>query len=53
MIKSIVIDTNPYSAYKRGETEALAVVKDAETIVFSPIVFAELIILRGVRIVEL
>ena len=42
MIKSIVIDTNAYSAYKRGEADALAVVKDAQTIVFSPVVFAEL-----------
>ncbi|MEO0583829.1 MAG: PIN domain-containing protein, partial [Bacteroidota bacterium] len=42
MIRSIVIDTNAYSAYKRGETDALEVVQKAETIVFSPVVFAEL-----------
>ncbi len=42
MIRSIVIDTNAYSAYKRGEKGALEVVREAETIVFSPAVFAEL-----------
>jgi tRNA(fMet)-specific endonuclease VapC len=42
MIKSIVIDTNAYSAFKRGEKDALEVIKDAEMIVFSPVVLGEL-----------
>lgn len=42
MSKSVVIDTNAYSAYKRGEKAAIQVIKEAQTIVFSPIVLGEL-----------
>lgn len=43
MNKSVVIDTNAYSAYKRGEKAAIEVIKEAQTIVFSPIVLGELL----------
>lgn len=42
MIKSVVIDTNAYSAYKRGDKDAVEVVKRVDTIVFSPTVLGEL-----------
>lgn len=43
MIQSVVIDTNAYSAYKRGDENALKVIKAVESIVFSPTVLGELL----------
>lgn len=42
-MKSVVIDTNAYSAFKRGEIDAVDVVKVAEVIVFTPTVLGELL----------
>jgi predicted nucleic acid-binding protein len=42
-MKSVVIDTNAYSAFKRGEIDAIDVVTIAEVIVFTPTVLGELL----------
>ncbi|MEM8898149.1 MAG: type II toxin-antitoxin system VapC family toxin [Bacteroidota bacterium] len=42
MNSSFVIDTNAYSAFKKGHKPALEIIKKADNIVFSPIVLAEL-----------
>jgi len=44
----IFIDTNTYSAFKKGEEEAVNVILTADIIVLSPIVYGELI--AGFRI---
>ncbi|MEM6767858.1 MAG: type II toxin-antitoxin system VapC family toxin [Bacteroidota bacterium] len=42
MNSSFVIDTNAYSAFKRGHKPAVEIIKKADNIIFSPIVLAEL-----------
>jgi predicted nucleic acid-binding protein len=42
-LKSILLDTNAYSAFKRGETETLQIVQNATAIHLSVVVLAELI----------
>ncbi|MEO1212839.1 MAG: type II toxin-antitoxin system VapC family toxin [Bacteroidota bacterium] len=41
--RSFVIDTNAYSAFKRGDEEAVEVIIKAESIIFSSIVLGELL----------
>jgi predicted nucleic acid-binding protein len=47
-VKSILLDKNAYSALKKGNADAIEVVKDAENIAISVVVLGEL--LAGFRI---
>ena len=42
MSQSVVIDTNAYSSYKRGEADPTQVVLAIESIIISPVVLGEL-----------
>ena len=42
-MRPILIDTNAYVAFKRGEDTALEVIQYAETLAISPIVLGELL----------
>ena len=48
MNKAIVIDTNGYSAFKRGDSEAVRLIHSAQTVVVTSIVLGE--ILAGFRL---
>jgi len=42
-IKTILIDTNAYAEFKKGNPNAIEIIRRAKTIVFTPIVVGELI----------
>lgn len=42
-IRKIIIDTNAYSEFKRGNKDAFEVIRNAETIFMSPIVLGEIL----------
>lgn len=42
-MKSILVDTNAYAAFKRGDVEALAIVRAADAIGISAVVLGELL----------
>lgn len=42
-MRPILLDTNAYTAFKRGEASAVEVVQYAETLIMSPIVLGELL----------
>ena len=42
-MRPILIDTNAYAAFKRGEDSVIEVIRHAETIAMSPIVLGELV----------
>ena len=42
-MKSILVDTNAYAAFKRGDGEALAILRAADTIGVSAVVLGELL----------
>lgn len=42
-IKSVLIDTNAYAAFKKGEPDALEILQKVNVIVINPIVIGELI----------
>lgn len=42
-LKNVLIDTNAYSAFKRGDREAVAIFRRAETIGLSAVVMGELL----------
>ena len=42
-IKSIIIDTNAYAEFKKGNPKAVEIVRKANNIIFNPIVIGELI----------
>ena len=43
MIQSVVIDTNAYSAYKRGYKDAVDVIKTVDSVIITPTVLGELL----------
>lgn len=42
-VRPILIDTNAYVAFKRGETSVLEIIQQAEVLAISPIVLGELL----------
>lgn len=42
-MKSILVDTNAYAAFKRGDAEAIAILRAADTIGLSAVVLGELL----------
>jgi predicted nucleic acid-binding protein len=42
-IKSIVIDANSYSAFKRGDFDAVEIIRHVPNIIMSPVVMGELL----------
>ena len=42
-MRPILIDTNAYVAFKRGESSILEVIQYAETLAISPVVLGELL----------
>lgn len=42
-LRNVLIDTNAYSAFKRGDREAMAILRRAETIGVSAVVMGELL----------
>src|SRR5687767_7354898 len=42
-VGSIIIDTNAYAAFKKGELKAIEIIEKAEIIFISPIVIGELL----------
>jgi predicted nucleic acid-binding protein len=42
-VSPILLDTNAYAAFKRGDAEAVAILRTAETIGFSAVVLGELL----------
>jgi predicted nucleic acid-binding protein len=42
-MRPILVDTNAYAAFKRGETAIIEVIQHAETLAISPIVLGELL----------
>lgn len=42
-IKSLIIDTNTYAEFKRGNPVAVEIVRKANNIIFNPIIIGELI----------
>ncbi|MFM5983310.1 MAG: type II toxin-antitoxin system VapC family toxin [Sphaerospermopsis kisseleviana] len=42
-IKSILLDTNAYTAFKRNQNEAVAIIRNVDIIVINSIIFGELL----------
>ena len=42
-IKSVIIDTNAYAEFKKGNPDAIEIIRKSGNIIFSPVVIGELI----------
>ncbi|MCF8303807.1 MAG: type II toxin-antitoxin system VapC family toxin [Bacteroidales bacterium] len=42
-VNSLIIDTNAYAAYKKGNSEATQIITEVDTIILTPIIIGELL----------